>query len=167
MVGPDGEVVGDYRKVHLRGEEHLAFRPGFRFPVFETNFGQVGLMLGWDLVFPEAARSLTLDGAELLCLCANWEQPYVNEWQAMAVTRAFENSVYIAAANRVGQEPTYTFMGQSMLVGPRGESHVQMDGEEGYAVTKIDLDDVRRMREEHQMFQTRQPTTYRSLVRKY
>ena len=79
LVGPDGEVVGDYRKVHPRGEERLAFRPGFRFQVFETGFGVVGLMLGWDMAFPEVARSLALDGAEILCLCASWERPHTEE----------------------------------------------------------------------------------------
>ena len=64
LVGPDGELIGDYRKVHPRGEERLAFRPGFRYSVLETSFGTLGLMLGWDMAFPEVARSLALDGAD-------------------------------------------------------------------------------------------------------
>ena len=59
LVGPDGELVGSYNKVHLRGEERMAFREGFRLPVFETEIGQIGLTLGWDLAYPEVARSLT------------------------------------------------------------------------------------------------------------
>jgi predicted amidohydrolase len=168
LVGPDGEIIGDYRKVHPRGEERLAFRPGFRFPVFETGFGMVGLMLGWDMAFPEAARSLALDGAEIVCLCASWERPHMEEWNAFALARAFENSVFIAAANRIGEEPSYSFFGQSMIVGPRGEVYSTMDEEtEGYALARIDLDDVRRYREEYQLLQLRQPTTYRAIVRKY
>jgi predicted amidohydrolase len=168
MVGPDGEMIGDYRKVHPRGEERLAFRPGFRYPVFETNFGMVGLMLGWDMAFPEVARSLALDGAELLCLCADWEKPHTEEWNAFVLARAFENSVFVAAANRVGEEPSYTFFGQSMIVGPRGEIYSSIDeGKEGYALARVDLDEVRRLREEYQLFQLRQPATYRAIVRKY
>lgn len=168
LVGPDGEIIGDYRKVHPRGEERLAFRPGFRFPVFETGFGMVGLMLGWDMAFPEAARSLVLDGAEIMCLCASWERPHMEEWNAFALARAFENSVFVAAANRIGEEPSYSFFGQSMIVGPRGEVYSTMDEEtEGYALARIDLDDVRRYREEYQLLQLRQPTTYRAIVRKY
>ena len=169
MVGPDGEMIGDYRKVHPRGEERLAFRPGFRYPVFETSFGMVGLMLGWDMAFPEVARSLALDGAELLCLCANWEMPHSEEWNAFVLARAFENSVFVAAANRVGEEPSYTFFGQSMIVGPRGEIYSSIDEgkNEGYALARVDLDEVRRLREEYQLFQLRQPTTYRAIVRKY
>ncbi len=66
VIGPDGELLGDYRKLHLRGEERLAFRPGYRIPVFETEFGPLGVMVGWDLAFPEVARSLALDGADLI-----------------------------------------------------------------------------------------------------
>ena len=70
LIGPDGELIGQYRKVHLRGEERLAFRPGYRYPVLEAGFGQVGFLISWDLAFPEVARSLALDGAELLIVCA-------------------------------------------------------------------------------------------------
>lgn len=168
LVGADGELVGDYRKVHPRGEERLAFRPGFRYPVLETSFGTVGLMLGWDMAFPEVARSLALDGAEILCLCANWERPHIEEWNAFVLARAFENSIFVAAANRIGEEPSYTFFGQSMIVGPRGEIYSTIDEEsEGYALAKVDLDEVRRLREEYQLFQLRQPGTYRTIVRKY
>jgi predicted amidohydrolase len=168
MVGPDGQLVDNYRKVHVRGEEHLAFRPGYRFPILDIGLGTVGLLLGWDLAFPEAARSLALDGAELVCLCANWEQPQAEEWHALLKARAFENSVFIAAANRIGQEPSYTFLGRSIILGPRGETLAYIDqAVEGCALARLDLDEVRRVREEYQLFQLRQPATYRSLVRKY
>jgi predicted amidohydrolase len=86
----------------------------------------------------------------------------------MVPTRAFENSIFIAAANRIGQEPSYTFAGQSMIVGARAETLTAMDDTaEGYAIATLDLDEVRRVREEYQLFQLRQPTTYRALVRRY
>lgn len=168
MVGPDGEIMGDYRKVHLHGEERLAFRAGYRYSVIEANFGSVGLMIGWDMAFPEAPRSLALEGAEIICVCSSWEQPYLEEWNAFMLARAFENAVFIAAANRVGEEPTYSFFGHSMVMGPRGEVYATIDEPiEGYAIAKIDLDDVRRHREDSQLFQLRQPQTYRAVVRKY
>ncbi len=168
LVGPDGELIGEYRKVHLHGEERMAFRAGYRYPVFETSLGNIGIMLGWDLAFPEVARCLALDGAELICLCASWERAYPEEWQALTTARAFENSVFLAASSRVGQEPTYTFLGHSCVVGPRGETHAAMDEvEEGYALAQIDLDEVRLLREEFQLFQLREPTSYRAIVRKY
>ncbi len=168
LIGPDGELVGNYRKVHLKGEERLAFRPGYRYPVFELDFGRVGLLIGWDLAFPEAMRSLVLDGAELIGVCAAWEAGHADEWRAYCISRACENAVFVAAANRVGDEPSYRFLGASMLLGPRGELYTVMDERvEGYAVGKIDLDQVRTAREEFQIIQCRQPQTYRNLVKRY
>jgi predicted amidohydrolase len=209
LVGPDGEVAGSYNKVHLHGEERMAFREGFRIPVFETEIGTLGLLLGWDLAFPEVARSLVLDGAELLCVMANWETSQIEEWQTYVRARAFENTAYVAAANRVGEDITLNFGGESMIVGPRGKIYASLSEEkaeekktavekaaengqspaegaapaavatkpaeavktpqprEGYCVARIDLDEVRRCREEHQTLQARQPSVYRTLVRRY
>jgi len=168
LVGPDGEVIGQYNKTHLRGEERLAFRPGFRYQVWETEFGNVGVMLGWDLAFPEVARGLSLDGAEILCVCADWESPNADEWRTYVLSRAYENAVYVAAANRVGEEYSYTFFGDSMVVGPRGHIYGVLDtAEEGYIVARVDLDEVKRYREEFQFFQCRQPQSYRAVVKKY
>jgi predicted amidohydrolase len=195
LVGPDGELVGTYNKMHLHGEERMAFREGFRLPVFETDIGVIGLMIGWDLAFPEVARSLTLDGAELLCVLANWEASAIDEWRTYVKARAYENATFVAAANRVGEDVTLTFGGESMIVGPRGKIHATVPNEavekpsaekadeqdaekpekteaeekprEGYAVARIDLDEIRRQREENQTLQTRQPAAYRTLVKKY
>ena len=168
VIGRDGELLGQYNKVHLRGEERMAFRAGFKYPVFEADFGGFGVLIGWDLAFPEAARSLTLDGADLLCVLANWEQSHAGEWRSYLSSRAFENAVFVAAANRVGEDYTITFAGESMVIGPRGLIHASVDEPaESYAVARIDLDEVRRYREEFQMIQCREPATYRALVRKY
>jgi predicted amidohydrolase len=168
FIGPEGEVIGRYNKVHLRGEERMAFRPGFRYNVWETEFGYVGALLGWDLAFPEASRSLALDGAEVICACASWESPDADEWHTYLLARAYENAVYVAGANRVGEEPTYSFFGESMVVGPRGQVYGAVDGrEEGYVLARIDLDEIRRYREELQIFQCRQPGSYRALVKRY
>ena len=168
VIGPDGELLGDYRKLHLQGEERLAFRPGYRMPIFETEFGGLGVMIGWDMAFPEVARGLALDGADLIVAPAAWTSDQMEAWRAYTVARACENAVYLAAANRVGKEPSYTFGGESMLVGPRGQVHTCLeDAVEGYAVATVDLDEIRAVREESQIFQCRQPAAYRSLVRKY
>lgn len=168
LVGPDGDVVGEYRKVHLKGEEKLAFRNGIKFPTLETDFGNVGILLGWDMAFPEAARTYALGGIDVLIVCANWEQPEMEEWRTYVLSRAFENSLFVAAANRIGQDATLTFGGETMLVGPRGKIIARVDEEvEGYALARIDLDEVRRSREELQTLQSRQPTSYRAIVKQY
>lgn len=130
LVGPEGELVGHYNKTHLRGEERMAFREGFRIPVFDTGeIGRIGLLLGWDLAFPEVARSMALDGAELICCLANWESSIIDEWKIYTQARAFENAVYMAAANRVGTDVTISFGGESMIVGPRGRVYAALETE--------------------------------------
>lgn len=176
LVGPDGELVEVYNKVHLRGEERMAFREGYKMPVAETEIGNIGLMLGYDLAYPEVARSLALDGADLLCVMTNWEAANIDEFKTYVRARAYENSVYVVAANRVGEDVTLTFGGESLIVGPRGEVFASLADEtddetgaplEGFTVARIDLDDVRKNREEFQFMQTRQPATYRTIVKKY
>lgn len=176
LVGPEGDLVDVYNKVHLRGEERMAFREGFRLPVADTEIGAIGLMIGYDLAYPEVARSLALDGAEIICVLANWEASHIDEWKTYVRARAYENSVFIAAVNRVGEDVTLNFGGESMVVGPRGEIFASLADEtdpttgaplEGFAVARIDLDNVRKNREEFQFIQTRQPAVYRSIVKKY
>lgn len=176
IVGPDGELLDVYNKIHLRGEERMAFREGYKLPIIETEIGNIGLMIGYDLAFPEVARSLVLDGADILCVAANWEAAAIDEWKTYLRARAYENAVFVVGANRIGEDVTLTFGGESMIVGPRGQIYASLAGEtdpdtgeplEGFAVTRIDLDEVRRNREEFQMIQNRQPTVYKSIVRRY
>jgi len=176
LVGPDGELLDVYNKIHLRGEERMAFREGFKLPIIPTEVGNIGLMIGYDLAFPEVARSLALDGADIVCVCANWEAANIDEWKTYVRARAYENSIFVAAANRIGEDVTLTFGGESMIVGPRGHIHASLATEtdpktgepmEGFSVARIDLDEVRKNREEFQFIQNRQPAVYKALVRKY
>lgn len=176
LVGPDGELLEVYNKIHLRGEERMAFREGFKLPVIDTEIGTLGLMIGYDLAFPEVARSMVLDGAEILCCVANWEASSIDEWKTYMRARAYENACYMVGANRVGEDVTLVFGGESMVVGPRGQIYASLASEtdpatgeplEGFTVTRIDLDEVRHNREEFQMIQNRQPTVYKSIVRRY
>jgi predicted amidohydrolase len=168
LIDPAGEVLADYQKVHLKGEQRLSFRPGFRYVTAETAFGVVGLLVGWDLAFPEAARSLALDGAQLICVCGAWEKPQASEWRTFCAARSYENAVFLAASNRVGEEPTYSFFGESMIVGPRGGVHARCEEDTpGFAVATVDLDQVRHYQEETQLLQARQPRSYRKVVEMY
>lgn len=128
LIGPEGELLGHYNKVHLRGEERMAFREGYKLPVFDAGeLGRIGLMIGYDLAFPEVARALALDGGELLCCLTNWEKQYVDEFKAYVRARAYENALFVAAANRVGEDVTMSFGGESMIVGPRGKVYAALE----------------------------------------
>lgn len=176
LIGPEGDLVEVYNKVHLRGEERMAFREGFKLPIAQTEIGNIGMMIGYDLAFPEVARTLTLEGADLLLCMANWETAQMDEWKTYVRARAYENSVFVAAVNRVGEDVTLSFGGESMVVGPRGQVYASLaedtDSEtgapkEGFVIAKIDLTDVRKYREEFQFIQNRQPLAYRRIVKKY
>jgi 5-aminopentanamidase len=123
----DGEgVLAVYRKVHLWDREQLVFAPGEQFPpVVDTAVGRLGLIVCFDLEFPEMVRGLALAGAELVCVPTNWpdEGRPVGE-RPMEVVRAMAaascSRVFIAAADRCGRERGVDWVGGSAIVGPDG-----------------------------------------------
>ena len=123
LVGPEG-VVGVYRKIHLFSDEKRLFEPGDRgFPVFRAGGVPVGIMVCFDWLFPESARSLALGGAWVIAHPANLVLPYC---QDALITRALENRVFIISCNRTGAEERitgqkYQFTGRSRIVGPDGK----------------------------------------------
>jgi 5-aminopentanamidase len=140
LVGPGG-VLGLYRKVHLFDRENIFFAPGdLGFPVFELPFGKVGIMICFDWMFPESARSLALKGAQLIAHPANLVLPYCPD--AM-VTRCLENRVFTATADRVGEEQRggidLKFIGTSEIVAPSGQILCKLGIREP-AISVIDVD---------------------------
>lgn len=123
LLGPDG-LVGVYRKVHLFSEEKRLFEPGDAgFPVFRAGGVPLGIMVCFDWIFPESARSLALGGAWVIAHCANLVLPFC---QDALITRALENRVFIISSNRTGTEERvsgqkYAFTGRSRIVGPDGK----------------------------------------------
>ena len=103
---------------------------------------------------------------QVVVVSANWEESSKESWRAHLISRACENAIFMAAANRVGEEPTRRFSGDSLLVGPTAELYTVLDEPiEGYAVATIDLDVVRNVREDRQLIQFREPLAYRAIVR--
>ena len=141
LVGPDG-LVGLYRKIHLYNREHLFFAPGnLGFPVFELPFGKVGIMICYDWIYPESARSLALGGAQLIAHPSNLVMPYCPD--AM-VTRCLENRVFAVTADRVGEENRggvkFRYIGNSEIVSPRGQIITRLgEQEEAVSVAEVDL----------------------------
>ena len=99
LIGPLGRIVGRYRKVHLTAEERAWATAGADLPVFETEFGRLGVMLGYDGVFPETARCLALAGADCILWPASFREPFERQW--LAVTRAADNRCSVVLANRL------------------------------------------------------------------
>ncbi|GLY77326.1 nitrilase family protein [Actinoallomurus iriomotensis] len=128
LIGPDG-LVGKYRKTHLWEREKLIFTPGdLGFPVFDTRIGRIGLLICWDIWFPETARLLAVQGADVICSANNWvwtPPPLFDEaGRCMAayltMTASHVNNVAFVAANRVGEERGGRFLGCSLITGTNG-----------------------------------------------
>lgn len=166
LIDRDGQVRGTYRKTHpaaVYGLEKIYFRFGSRYPVFDVEGWKIGVMICYDAFFPEAARSLALNGAELVV--APFAAPKHPVWQAMHITRAFENGMYVAVCNKVGVEDNWTFAGESLIVSPGGEllglASATAD-ETIYA--DLDLAQVEYWRRRYPMFRDRRPDLYGALV---
>ena len=117
LIGPEG-YIGKYRKVHLFMNEKNIFTRGDVYNVYDIKMAKVGIMICFDWIFPEAARSLMLKGAEIIAHPVNLVLPF---WQKVCPLRALENRVFIVSANRIGIEKDLSFTGQSIIVDPCGE----------------------------------------------
>jgi len=141
LVGPDG-LVACYRKVHLFSKEKLWFTPGDApFPVADIGCAKIGVMICFDHLFPESARSLALNGAEIIAHPSNLVMPVYAQLTMRA--RALENGVFTVTANRVGVEArsdeTLRFTGESQIVSPTGEILASSPAE-GEDVRVIEVD---------------------------
>ncbi len=104
VVDRDGSIAGMYRKVHLfslTGEDRR-FEPGRKAVVSKTSLGSIGLMICYDLRFPELCRSLALDGATIVVVMAQWPAERVVHWDVLLRARAIENQLFVLGANRCG-----------------------------------------------------------------
>ena len=178
MIDADGSLLGVYRKSHIPDgpgyEEKYYFSPGDSgFQAWRTRFGTVGVGICWDQWFPEAARAMTLLGADLLLYpTAIGSEPVEaggldtrQMWRRAMIGHAVANSVYVAAANRVGTEGDATFYGSSFVADPRGEVIAEADrSAETVVHAKLDLDWVRRFRAGFGFFRDRRPDLYGSLT---
>ena len=129
-----GEIVGIHKKVHLPAGEELHYRHGDKFEVFETAIGRIGMLVCWDMQFPEAARELALGGADLIaCPTYGWENIY-------GLSRAYENSVYIAAGMCTYKRGLWPENDPSCIVDNMGKILAVCERDsEGIAIAEVDI----------------------------
>ena len=164
LFAPQG-WVGTYRKIHLFDREKEWFSPGDRpFQIWTVGTLRLGLMICFDWIFPEAMRSLALQGAQIVCHPANLVLPYCQ--QAM-ITRCLENRVYALTANRIGRESdgafTLDFTGKSQITGPDGDILLRApSASTGVYTVAIDPQkaDNKQMTTLNQLFDDRRPELY-------
>ncbi len=162
---PNGQVVDTYAKSHMFATERRHFTFGNDLQVYDTEFGKLGILICYELCFPEVARILALKGAEVLLAPAAWGRLDEMQWPIHLRARALENLVFAAAVNRAGVEGDLHFIGQSMVVHPLGNVLAQADtDQEEMIVTTIDLDEVGAARRRSDHWFDRRPELYRLIA---
>ena len=149
LIGPKG-LVGKYRKMYLPThsvfEEKRYFRPGYRVGAFETELGKLGLIICYDIFFPEVSRLTRLEGAQLI-VCPS-ASPAVRRtfFETLTVARAIENTAFLAYVNLVGVEDGLQFWGGSRLIGPNGRVIAQAKyDEEDLVLGEVNYADIRHV----------------------
>jgi predicted amidohydrolase len=177
-----GNVIGTYRKTHIPAYfpnekaggtgsyEKFYFTPGEGLPVFELSGVKIGIQICNDRLYPEPSRVLALKGAEIIfmpiCYSVYSDPEHRNAiWDVALRARAFENGVFVVAANRVGLEGVRQHLGRSMIVDPRGTILAEAGRErEELLVAKIDVDSVSAYRKKFPWWRDRRPDLYHAIV---
>ena len=176
VIDADGTYLGKYRKNHIPHcapgfWEKFYFRPGnLGYPVFKTRHGNVGVYICYDRHFPEGARELGLNGAEIVfnpsATVAGLSE-YL--WRLEQPAHAVANAFFVGAINRVGYEDPWRigeFYGQSYFCNPRGQMVAEAARDRDELITaELDLDQIREVRNVWQFYRDRRPETYGGLTK--
>jgi predicted amidohydrolase len=166
LINPSGDFVGVYRKVHLWDIERKYFTPGSQFPVFKTKVGRIGIGICYDLEFPEPARAMALQGAEIIFFASAQPSPMGNQVDTYVRSRAGENCLFVAHSNRIGREGRLVFFGQSQIVSPLCRALARKEKGPGFAFAQVDIRSMYRLREKKLPYlEQRIPRAYTALVK--
>jgi N-carbamoylputrescine amidase len=177
MIDDRGQLMGVYRKSHIPDgpgySEKFYFRPGNTgFKAFNTRYGRIGPAVCWDQWYPETARALMLDGAEILLFpTAIGSEPHDPEldtsrmWRRAMIGHAVSNVVPVVAANRIGIEHGQRFYGHSFICDERGDILAEFgDKETGVLTAELDLGQAKAHRAAFGFFRDRRPDLYGRLT---
>lgn len=158
----EGNEIGDYSKIHLFRlmEEEKYLAAGDKLGTLSLEGAGAGMMICYDIRFPELARKLALGGAKLLFVPAEWPHPRLHHWRTLLTARAIENQMFVVACNRVGKSGDTAFFGHSMIIDPWGEVLVEAGEEETILYADIDLSLVDTVRSKIPVFEDRRPALY-------
>ncbi|WP_433220247.1 carbon-nitrogen hydrolase family protein [Dactylosporangium sp. CS-047395] len=144
-------VLGRHRKVHLPAAEHIAYRAGDAFAAFDTPVGRIGMLIDYDKTFPESARTLALDGAQIVACLSAWPASITNAAPKLSqdrqsrlfdlydCARAAENQIVVVSSNQTGAAGGMRFLGQAKVVGPAGNILARTWAKAGLAVAELDV----------------------------
>jgi len=157
-----GILTADYSKIHLFRlmDEDKYLTSGNKIGQCEIDGVKAGVMICYDIRFPELARTIALEGAKILYVPAEWPAPRMHHWRTLLMARAIENQMFVVACNRVGTSNKTDFFGHSMIIDPWGEI-VAEGGEETEIISAtIDLSQVEIVRNKIPVFADRCPHLY-------
>lgn len=172
LLGPQGELIATYRKVHLfdvrvdaqaGDRESDRYLPGETIVTADTALGRFGLSICYDLRFPELYRSLALAGARVVFVPANFTRTTGQaHWLTLLRARAIENGLFVVAPAQCGEFPGgFASYGHSTVIDPWGSVLTEMDDQPGVAVVKLDLSEIDRVRAMLPCLAHRRPAVYR------
>lgn len=189
VLDPQGQIVGKYRKIHPaahRSLESIYYRYGSKYPVFQIHDWKVGIVICYDLFFPESARCVTLNGAELVIVPfaepAGFLSPATSNipdntgekainieawydlWKARMRVRALENIAYLAPCNHSGQEGEAVFGGGTLIVDPKGRVIAEAGEEEGIITAELSREFLVQARQTTPFLRDRRPHLYKAIT---
>jgi len=157
-----GELKGKYRKIHLFSlmQEDRFFDAGDSWLLVETSIARIGIFICYDLRFPELARRLAVEGAEILVVPGEWPKPRQEHWRALLRARAIENQLFVIAANCCGMVGKLDFFGMSMIIDPKGDLLAEAGYEPESITAPLDFAAMSAWREQIPCFNDRKPQCY-------
>lgn len=162
LIDKNGEVIASYRKIHLftlSGEDNY-FTAGKKAVMVKTSIGPVGLMICYDLRFPELCRSLALQGALLVFISAQWPLARIEHWNILLKARALENQIFIIAANMCGRDSNLVYGGCSQIISPQGKILAMAEDKANILKADINLNEIKEFRKQIPCLKERIPDAY-------
>ena len=162
FLADNGALAGVYRKIHLfslLGEDR-AFSGGDRWLLADTSIGKIGVIICYDLRFPELSRRLAVEEAQIICIPAQWPKPREEHWRTLIRARAIENQLFVVACNACGPIGKLDFFGMSMVVDPKGVVLAEAGEGEGEIIAALDMQAMAEWRAQIPCFNDRRPELY-------
>ncbi len=161
-----GKLVGSYRKLHMfstMGEDRF-LSPGDQTLVVSTSAGRLGIAICYDLRFPELFRKMALEGAEIICLPAEWPKPRQEHWRTLLRARAMENQLFVVATNCCGIQGKLDFFGMSLLLSARGDVLAEGGETDTELIATFDYAEMAEYRQQIRCAYDRRPEIYGTLL---
>lgn len=158
----DGNCICEYDKVHgfTPSEEHKYFKGGTEIKLFKLDGVSCSMVICYDVRFPELIRTATVQGVDLFFIPAQWPLIRKLHWVTLNTARAIENQMYLCAVNGCGYAGKVKYGGNSLLISPWGEEICHLGENEEIQVLEIDMDVIKGIRENINVFRDRKPEYY-------